>query len=453
MDMRERMGGNGERWRGLNRSIYTAPERDGPGQDPFFLSSFYFSFFIFFLFIFFFSFFFLSSFSFLFLFFFLFSLSLLSLFLYFFSFFLSFFFFYSSLYFFFFSSFFLSFFFFFFFFVIFSSSLSFFFLFSFFLSFFLSFFFLSLSLSLLSSFSSFFFLSFYFFTLSLSLFFLSLSLLSFFLSFFLSFVPLIMFLWLSLRLSLVKVCWHDFPQQAVFKLGTHRLLSLCDIIWANKQHVWMFRWDVPWLNVHTLTHTNAFSSCALMPPLFWTFLKRIWIFFCEKVNSAIIIHATPCVHYPQPAFDVGPIWWLLKGLSMARVIISGNGRRAVASATVIIDADQKGFKLHNVEIALRQRTWCFLIFWNLLSSPRNYSRELQSLSLSLSPLDYLSLWDFSRQTACLQASDKHGEATHRRAFSHQREYLNGKVLYHSNTFCQAYRQRRRFLKHCQSWSD
>lgn len=44
-----------------------------------------------------------------------------------------------------------------------------------------------------------------------------------------------------------------------------------------------------------------------------------------------------------------------------------------------------------------------------------YSRELQSLSLSLSPLDYLSLGDFSRQTACLQASDKHGETTHRRA--------------------------------------
>lgn len=58
-----------------------------------------------------------------------------------------------------------------------------------------------------------------------------------------------------------------------------------------------------------------------------------------------------------------------------------------------------------------------------------YSRELQSLSLSLSPLDYLSLGDFSRQTACLQASDKHGETTHRRALSHQREYLNGKLLY------------------------
>lgn len=45
-------------------------------------------------------------------------------------------------------------------------------------------------------------------------------------------------------------------------------------------------------------------------------------------------------------------------------------------------------------------TRCFLIFWNVL---RN------TASLSLSPLDYLSSEDFSRQTACVQACDKHGK--------------------------------------------
>lgn len=111
----------------------------------------------------------------------------------------------------------------------------------------------------------------------------------------------------------VRVCWHGFPQQTVFKLGTHHLFSLCDFICANKQHARMCRWDMLWLHARTHTHkctSNLRVDAAIILNLNIFLLRRWTVPLSFTPPPAFII---------QPAFNAGPIWWLLKGLSMAEL--------------------------------------------------------------------------------------------------------------------------------------
>lgn len=156
---------------------------------------------------------------------------------------------------------------------------------------------------------------------------------SFFLFFF-SFPSLLLSLTLPLSTAQpisLKMCWHGFPQQAAFKLGTHRLLSLRDFIRANKQHAWMCKQD------GYLRHTRY--RCAFMAPLLSTSPPDI--FPREGEQYHYISHHPQCSLFTV-CLQCRAYLMIIKRIINAGVIISGNGRQALAPAIVIIDADQKG---------------------------------------------------------------------------------------------------------------